>query len=305
MRENWIGCGTALVTPFATTGNLDESAVRRLTRRQIEGGVQFLVPCATTGESPTLSNTERLRIVELVVDEAAESIPVLAAAGGYDTHEVINLGRDMERAGASGLLSVTPYYNKPTSEGLYRHFSMIAESTSLPIVLYNVPGRTGCNIDVTMLVRLTTIPNIVGIKEASANMSQMCEICQAVPSDFSVLSGDDALTLPLMAIGGTGVISVTSNEAPGEMVRMVEAAGRGDFVTARTLHTRLLPLMLVNFIESNPIPVKAAMAKMGLLEEIYRLPLVSPLESSRVRINKVLKNLDLLDIRLKQVTSTK
>ena len=182
---------------------------------------------------------------------------------------------------------------------------MIAESTSLPIVLYNVPGRTGCNIDVTTLVRLTTIPNIVGIKEASANMSQMCEICQAVPSDFSVLSGDDALTLPLMAIGGTGVISITSNEAPGEMVRMVEAAGRGDFVTARTLHTRLLPLMLVNFIESNPIPVKAAMAKMGLLEEIYRLPLVSPLESSRVRINKVLKNLDLLDIRLKQVTSTK
>ena len=304
MRKNWTGCGTALVTPFATTGGLDEPAVRRLARRQIDGGVQFLVAGATTGESPTLSNTERLRVVELVVDEAAGRIPVLAAAGGNDTHEVISLGQEMERVGANGLLSVTPYYNKPTAEGLYQHFRTIAESTSLPIVLYNVPGRTGCNIDVVTLVRLAAIPNIVGVKEASANMTQMCEICRAVPNDFSVLSGDDALTLPLMAIGGAGVISVASNEVPSEMAQMVEAAQRGDFVTARALHTRLLPLMLVNFVESNPIPVKAAMARMGLLEEVYRLPMVPPRETSRERIEEVLRELGLLSVRLQQAAST-
>ena len=275
-----------------------------MARRQIDGGVQFLVAGATTGESPTLSNTERLRVVELVVDEAAGRIPVLAAAGGNDTHEVISLGQEMERVGANGLLSVTPYYNKPTAEGLYQHFRTIAESTSLPIVLYNVPGRTGCNIDVVTLVRLAAIPNIVGVKEASANMTQMCEICRAVPNDFSVLSGDDALTLPLMAIGGAGVISVASNEVPSEMAQMVEVAQRGDFVTARALHTRLLPLMLVNFVESNPIPVKAAMARMGLLEEVYRLPMVPPRETSRERIEEVLRELGLLSVRLQQAAST-
>ena len=303
MRTNWTGCGTALVTPFATTGVLDEAAVRRLTRRQIEGGIQFLVPCGTTGESPTLSNTERLRVVELVVDEAAGRIPVLAGAGGYHTHEVIALAQEMERVGANGLLSVTPYYNKPTPEGLYQHFRSIAESTSLPVVLYNVPGRTGCNIDVATLVRLAAVPNIVGVKEASANMTQMCEICRAVPDDFSVLSGDDAFTLPLMAIGGTGVISVASNEVPAEMAQLVEAADRGDFVTAQALHTRLLPLMLVNFVEANPIPVKAAMARMGLLEEVYRLPMVPPREASRQSIEQVLSELGLPSVRLQKAAS--
>ena len=240
MRNNWAGCGTALVTPFTTSGAFDEVAVRRLTRRQIDGGIHFLVPCGTTGESPTLSDTERQRVVEIVVDEAAGRIPVLAGAGGHNTREVIGLAREMERVGASGLLSVAPYYNKPSPEGMYQHFRSIAESTALPIIVYNVPGRTGCNIDVATLVKLAAIPNIVGVKEASANMTQMCEICRALPGDFNVLSGDDAFTLPLMAVGGRGVISVAANEAPTEMAQMVEAAERSDFKAARALHTRLL-----------------------------------------------------------------
>ncbi len=304
MRNNWTGCGTALVTPFTTSGALDEAAVRRLTRRQIDGGIHFLVPCGTTGESPTLSDTERQRVVEIVVDEAAGRIPVLAGAGGYNTREVIGLAREMERVGASGLLSVAPYYNKPSPEGVYQHFRAIAESTALPVIVYNVPGRTGCNIDVATLVRLAAIPNIVGVKEASANMTQMCEICRASPSDFTVLSGDDAFTLPLMAVGGRGVISVAANEAPAEMAQMVEAAERGDFKAARALHTRLLPLMLVNFVESNPIPVKAAMARMGLLEEVYRLPMVPPREASRQKIEQVLSDLGLATVRLRQAASS-
>lgn len=304
MRNNWAGCGTALVTPFTTSGALDEAAVRRLTRRQIDGGIHFLVPCGTTGESPTLSDTERQRVVEIVVDEAAGRIPVLAGAGGYNTREVIGLAREMERVGASGLLSVAPYYNKPSPEGMYQHFRSIAESTALPVIVYNVPGRTGCNIDVATLVRLAAIPNIVGVKEASANMTQMCEICRALPGDFNVLSGDDAFTLPLMAVGGRGVISVAANEAPTEMAQMVEAAERGDFKAARALHTRLLPLMLVNFVESNPIPVKAAMARMGLLEEVYRLPMVPPREASRQKIEQVLSDLGLVTVRLRQAASS-
>ena len=304
MRNNWAGCGTALVTPFTTLGALDEAAVRRLTRRQIDGGIHFLVPCGTTGESPTLSDTERQRVVEIVVDEAAGRIPVLAGAGGYNTREVIGLAREMERVGASGLLSVAPYYNKPSPEGMYQHFRSIAESTALPVIVYNVPGRTGCNIDVATLVRLAAIPNIVGVKEASTNMTQMCEICRALPGDFNVLSGDDAFTLPLMAVGGKGVISVAANEAPTEMAQMVEAAERGDFKAARALHTRLLPLMLVNFVESNPIPVKAAMARMGLLEEVYRLPMVPPREASRQKIEHVLSDLGLVTVRLRQAASS-
>ena len=304
MRNSWGGCGTALVTPFTTSGALDEAAVRRLTRRQIDGGIHFLVPCGTTGESPTLSDTERQRVVEIVVDEAAGRIPVLAGAGGHNTREVIGLAREMERVGASGLLSVAPYYNKPSPEGMYQHFRSIAESTALPVIVYNVPGRTGCNIDVATLVRLAAIPNIVGVKEASANMTQLCEICRALPGDFNVLSGDDYFTLPLMAVGGKGVISVAANEAPAEMVQMVEAAERGDFKAARALHTRLLPLMLVNFVESNPIPVKAAMARMGLLEEVYRLPMVPPREASRQKIEQVLSDLGLVTVRLRQAASS-
>ncbi|MGE5243260.1 MAG: 4-hydroxy-tetrahydrodipicolinate synthase [Betaproteobacteria bacterium] len=294
-RTHFTGVGTALVTPFTRTGALDEAAVRRLGRRQIDAGVHFLVPCGTTGENPTLSLAERIRVVEMLVDEAGGRVPVLAGAGGYNTSEVIHLAGEMEKAGAAGLLSVTPYYNKPTPEGLFQHFKAIAASTRLPIVVYNVPGRTGVNIDVNTLVRLAGIPNIVGVKEASGNVTQMCEICRAVPPDFIVLSGDDALTLPLMAVGGRGIISVASNEIPAEMVQMVEAAERGDFAAARAIHTRILPLMQVNFVEANPVPVKAAMVDMGLVEEVYRLPMVSPRPDSRERIRAVLRDLKLID----------
>jgi 4-hydroxy-tetrahydrodipicolinate synthase len=289
MRETFTGVGTALITPFTRSGALDEGAVRRLARRQVDAGVHVLVPCGTTGESPTLSAEERRRVVEIVVAEAAGRARVLAGAGGYDTREVIHAVADMEKAGAQGILSVTPYYNKPTSEGLYRHYKAIADSTPLPIVVYNVPGRTGCNIDPATLVRLAAIPNIVGVKEASGNITQMSEICRSVPSDFIVLSGDDAITLPLMAIGGRGVISVASNVLPAEMVQMVESAERGDFATARQWHQRLLPMMQVNFIESNPMPVKWAMAAMGLCEDVFRLPMVSPTPASQDTILATVK----------------
>jgi len=294
MRTPWTGVGTAMVTPFTRTGGLDEAAVRRLGRRQIDAGIHFLVPCGTTGENPTLTLAERLRIVEILADEARGAVPILAGAGGYDTKEVVHLAGEMQKAGAGGLLSVTPYYNKPTPEGLFQHYRAIAESTPLPIILYNVPGRTGVNIDVKTLVRLATIPNIVGVKEASGNMTQMCEVCDEVPPDFIVLSGDDALTLPLMAVGGRGIISVASNEIPAEMVEMVEAAARNDFAAARAVHARILPLMQINFVEANPVPVKAAMAAMGLLEEVYRLPMVSPRPESKEKIVRVLKELDLI-----------
>lgn len=297
MIPNWSGCGTALVTPFAASGAVDEEQVRRLAARQIDGGVNFLVPCGTTGESPTLSGEEQRRVVELVVETAAGRVPVLAGAGGYDTHAVIQLASEMQSAGADGILSVTPYYNKPTAEGLYRHYQEIAENVPLPIVIYNVPGRTGCNVDVDTVQRLAELPNIVGIKEASADMAQMCEICRNVPAGFSVLSGDDLFTVPLISIGGTGVISVASNEVPGEMSRLVSAALDGNFETARQLHSRLLPLMQINFIESNPIPVKAAMAHLGLLDPNYRLPMVAPKPASLERITRVLDDLDLTSAR--------
>jgi len=293
MRKEFVGVGTALVTPFTKTGSLDEPAVRRLARRQVDAGVHILVPCGTTGETPTLSPAERRRIVEIVVEEAKGRSLVLAGAGGYDTREVIHAAAEMERAGANGLLSVTPYYNKPTPEGLCQHYAAIADSTKLPIIVYNVPGRTGCNIDPATLVRLATIPNIVGVKEASGNMTQMAEICRAVPDDFIVLSGDDALTLPLMSIGGRGIISVASNQVPAEMVQMVEAAERGDYVTARRWHAKLLPLMQINFIESSPGPVKFAMAAMGLCEEAYRLPIVAPRKPSQEKILAVLREFGL------------
>ena len=291
MRQPFTGVGTALITPFKKSGALDEPAIKRLARRQIDSGVHFLVPCGTTGETPTLSAAERRRVVELVLEAAAGEVPVLAGAGGYDTHEVVHVAKEMQSIGVQGLLSVTPYYNKPTPEGLYRHFSAIAAATSLPIVLYNVPGRTGCNIDAATCARLATIPHVVGVKEASGNITQMVEICRAVPNDFLVLSGDDALTLPLMAIGGRGLISVASNVIPAAMSNMVEAAERGDFAGARQMHDHVVPLMLGNFIESNPGPVKFAMASLGLCEEVYRLPMVSPRPASQERIRAILKEM--------------
>ena len=288
MRTRFTGCGTALVTPFTASGAVDEAGVRRLARRQIDAGIHFLVPCGTTGEAPTLSPSERRRVVEIVVDEARGRVPVLAGAGGYDTREVIEAARSMHEAGADGLLSVTPYYNKPTPEGLYQHYKAITETTPLPLIVYNVPGRTGCNVDPATLVRLATIPLVVGVKEASGNMTQICEVVKAVRDEFIVLSGDDALTLPAMAVGARGIISVAANEVPAEMTQLVEAAERNDFAAARAIHARLLPLLLANFTESNPIPVKAAMAQLGLLEENYRLPMVPPRPETREKLARLL-----------------
>ncbi len=294
MRQQWTGCGTALVTPFTADNRLDEAALRRLVKRQIAAGIHFLVPCGTTGENPTLSAAERRRVVEIVVEEADGRTPVLAGAGGYDTHEVVALAREMAAAGANGLLSVTPYYNKPTPDGLVAHYGAVADATDLPIIVYNVPGRTACNIDPATLVRLAAIPKIAGVKEASGNIQQICQICHDVPEDFVALSGDDALTLPMMAVGGKGIISVASNEAPRPMVEMVEAAAQNRWYEARRIHNRLLPLMLVNFVESNPIPVKAALAEMGLITEAYRLPMVPPRPESRAKIVAALRSLGLV-----------
>jgi 4-hydroxy-tetrahydrodipicolinate synthase len=294
MRTPFTGLGTALVTPFTRDGAVDEAAVRRLARRQVEAGVHFVSPCGTTGEAPTLSQREKIRIVEIVVDEVAGRVPVLAGAGGYDTREVIELTRELETLGVDGILSVTPYYNKPTQDGLYEHYKAIAGSTNLPIVLYNVPGRTGVNLEVKTVARLAALRNIVGVKEASANVVQMCEIHVSCPDEFLLLGGDDPLTVAVMAIGGRGIVSVASNAMPAEMTQIVELCEKGDFAGARKLHGWLLPFIQVNFIEANPIPVKAAMAAMGLIEESYRLPLVPPSAGARDRIMRVLQELKML-----------
>src|SRR5688572_1489296 len=294
MRIPFTGLGTALVTPFKHDTSIDEAAVRRLVRRQIDAGVHFVSPCGTTGEAPTLSQAEKIRVVQLVVDEAAGRVPVLAGAGGYDTREVIQLAREYERLGVDGILSVTPYYNKPTQEGLFQHYKAIADSTALPIVLYNVPGRTGVNLDTATVLRLSALSTIVGVKEASGSLVQMSEIVASAPADFILLSGDDPIAVAVMSIGGRGLVSVASNAVPAEMVQIIELAEKGDFPAARKLHLWLLPFLQVNFVESNPIPVKAAMAAMGLLEERYRLPLVPPGHVARDRIMRVLQELKLL-----------
>jgi 4-hydroxy-tetrahydrodipicolinate synthase len=293
----FTGCGTAMVTPFRQDGSLDELALKRLVQRQIEADVDFLVPCGTNGESPTLTHKEHLRVVEITVEIAKGKVPVLAGAGGYNTAEVIALARELAAIGADGILSVTPYYNKPTQEGLYQHFRAIAAGVSLPIILYSVQGRTGVNVEPVTVARLAGIENIVGIKEASGNIAQMAAILNLVPDDFIVLSGDDAITLPLIALGGRGVISVVSNEIPGEMASLVRLALQGNFFGAREMHRRYHALMEVNFVESNPIPVKAAMAEMGLLEPVWRLPLVAPKAENRSRIRGVLESLGLVSRR--------
>jgi 4-hydroxy-tetrahydrodipicolinate synthase len=290
----FTGCGTALVTPFRSDQSLDEPTLRRLVRRQIDAGINFLVPCGTTGESPTLTRAEHLRVIEITVEEAKGHVPVLGGAGGYNTHEVIELARELERLGVDGILSVTPYYNKPTQEGLYQHYKAIAEAISLPIIVYSVQGRTGVNVEPGTLARLATIPNIIGVKEASGNITQMANVIHQVPPEFAVLSGDDAITLPLIALGGRGLVSVVSNQIPAEMTQLVQLCLAGDFVAARTLQRKYLPLMEVNFIESNPIPVKAGMALMGLLDPVYRLPMVPPKAENLARIEKALESTGLL-----------
>jgi len=291
----FTGCGTALVTPFQPDCSLDEATLRKLVQRQISGRVDFLVPCGTTGESPTLTRREHLRIVEIVLQEADGKIPVLAGAGGYNTQEVIELARELESLGADGLLSVTPYYNKPTQEGLYQHYRAISRFTRLPMVLYNVPSRCGTNLEPSTVKRLAAIDNIVGIKEASGNIAQISALANAVPDDFVILSGDDAIVLPLFVLGGRGVISVASNEIPAEMAQLCRHGLRCEFDEARAIHRKFLMLMEVNFIESNPIPVKTALALMGLLEPVWRLPMTPPKVENLERIQAVLESLQLVE----------
>jgi 4-hydroxy-tetrahydrodipicolinate synthase len=288
------GCGTALVTPFRKDGSLDGSTLRSLVKRQIDAGINFLVPCGTTGESPTLTRKEHLRVVEITLEESRGRVPVLAGAGGYNTAEVIELAKELKAIGADGILSVTPYYNKPTQEGLYQHFKAIAHAVKLPVIVYSVQSRTGVNVEPATLKQLSEVEYIAGVKEASGNISQMAAVLHLVPADFTVLSGDDAITLPLIALGGRGIISVVSNEIPEEMTALAQYALANDFACARKMQRKFLPLMDVNFVESNPIPVKAALALMGLLEPVWRLPMCPPAAANLAKIEKVLEALGLL-----------
>ena len=290
------GCGTALVTPFQQDGSIDGTALRNLVAWQIESGIDFLVPCGTTGETPTLTHDEWLYVIDATIEVAAGRVPIVAGASSNSTHEAVAKAKEVAaRPGVDAILTASPYYNKPTQEGLYQHFKAIAEAVNLPIILYSVQGRTGVNIEPATVQRLAQIPNIVGIKEASGNVAQMAAILNCVPEEFLVLSGDDALTLPLLALGGHGVISVASNEIPAEMKRLTQLALAGDFEGARQIHRRYHELMEINFVESNPIPVKAAMAEMGLLEASWRLPLVPPKPENRARIRAVLESLKLVE----------
>lgn len=289
--QNLQGCGTALVTPFKDDGRIDEEALKRLVDFQIEEGIDFLVPCGTTGESATMTVDEHLRVVEIVHKQAGGRVPIVAGAGGYNTAKVIELAKRVASMGVDGLLSVTPYYNKPTQEGLFQHYRAIAESVDTPIIVYNVPGRTSTNLLPDTVVRLSHIETIVGIKEASGDISQIGELAAKVPEDFKILSGDDANTLPIIALGGMGVISVVSNQVPRMMVTFTHLCLKGDFEQARTLQKKLYRLMKVNFIETNPIPVKAGLAMMGLMEESYRLPLVPMQKTNRERLCDVLVEL--------------
>ena len=285
---NLRGCGTALVTPFRNDGSIDEDALRGLVAWQVESGIDFLVPSATTGETPTLSHDEWLKVTDITVEVAAGRVPIVAGATSNSTHEAIAKAREMAaRPGIDAILTASPYYNKPTQEGQYRHFKSIAEAVNKPVILYNVPGRTGANIEPATMARLSEVPNILGVKEASGNMTQIAEVCNAVPERFLVFSGDDALTLPVVALGGVGVISVVSNQIPREMAEMTRAALNNDWAAARRIHRKFLPLMQANFLESNPLPVKAVLAMMGKIQEVYRLPLLPMKRDSRSRLQRI------------------
>jgi 4-hydroxy-tetrahydrodipicolinate synthase len=294
MKASFVGAGVALITPFTTTGALDEGVLKRLVKRQVDEGIDVLVPCGTTGESATLTADEQLRVIEITVAEAAGRVPVLAGAGSNDTRVAIEKARSAAARGVAGILSVAPYYNKPTPEGFYRHFAAIADACPVPLVVYNVPSRTGSNIDPKTLLRMAAHGNIVGVKEASGNMGQVMEILRDRPPGFELLSGDDALTLPFMALGAQGVISVAANEVPRGMHELVAACARGDFGEGRRIHNKLLKLMNLNFLESSPVPVKAALAMMGLCEETFRLPLCPPSGATREALRSALGELGLL-----------
>ena len=282
------GCGTALVTPFSQDGAVDENALRNLVTWQVESGIDFLIPCGTTGETPTLNHDEWLRVIDLTIEVVAGRVPIVAGATSNSTQEAVAKAKEVSvRPGVDAILTASPYYNKPTQEGQYRHFRAIAEAIDKPVIVYNVPGRTAANLEPPTLARLTEVPNIAGVKEASGNMTQIAEVLNLVPETFTVLSGDDAVTLPVIALGGVGVISVASNEIPREMAEMARAALNNDWQTARTLHRKYLPLMQANFIESSPLPVKAVLAMMGKIEEVYRLPLLPMRRDTRSKLQKI------------------
>ena len=294
MTRTWQGTFTAIVTPFRRDGSLDEAALRTLVDRQIEGGVDGIVPCGTTGESVTMSTAERIRVIEIVQEQSNDRVRVLAGAGGNSTAAVVTLAKQIDQVSVDGILIVVPYYNKPTQEGLYQHFATVADAVEAPVVMYNVPGRTSANMTAETALRLAEHGNIVGTKEASGALTQVMEIIRGAPAGFSILSGEDNLAVPIIALGGHGVVSVVSNEAPAMMSEMVRSALEGKMTEARELHYKLLGLMNVNFIETNPIPVKAALAMMGLIEEQYRLPLVPMAEANREKLHLELMKLDLV-----------
>jgi 4-hydroxy-tetrahydrodipicolinate synthase len=289
------GCGTALVTPFHQDGSIDETALRNLVAWQVESGIDFLIPCGTTGETPTLSHDEWLHVIDITVEVGAGRVPIVAGATSNSTQDAVEKAKEVaSRPGVDVILTASPYYNKPTQEGQYRHFKAIAEAVEKPILLYNVPGRTGANIEPGTLARLAEVPNVVGVKEASGNITQIAEVLNAVPEHFSVFSGDDAITLPVIALGGVGIISVASNEIPAEMAAMTRAALNNDWTTARIIHRKYLPLMQANFIESNPLPVKAVLAMLGKIEEVYRLPLLPMRRDTRSKLQKVATEVGLI-----------
>jgi 4-hydroxy-tetrahydrodipicolinate synthase len=282
------GCGTALVTPFRQDGSIDEAALRSLVAWQVESGIDFLVPCGTTGETPTLSHDEWLHVIDVTIEVVAGRVPVMAGATSNSTLDAVEKAKEVAaRSGVDVILTASPYYNKPTQEGQYRHFRAIAEAVDKPIILYNVPGRTGANLEPATLARLAEIPNIAGVKEASGNIGQMAELCAVVPENFLIFSGDDAVTLALIGLGGVGIVSVASNQIPREMADMTRAALNNDWVTARRIHRKYVALMQANFIETSPMPVKAVLAMMGKIEEVYRLPLLPMRRETRSKLQKI------------------
>ena len=288
------GVYTALVTPFQNNGSIDEAGLRTLVDFQIEGGVAGLVPMGTTGESPTLSHEEHIKIIRLVVKQAANRVPIIAGAGSNSTVEAVELTKKSKDLGVAATLQVAPYYNKPTQQGLYEHYSKIAQDVDLPLIVYNIPGRCGVNISNDTMLRLAEHKNIVAVKEATGNLPQAMELLSRKPDNFNVLSGDDNMTFPLIALGGNGVISVVSNLIPKQMVDFVSRALDGNTAEARKRHYELLPLFKGLFVETNPIPIKAAMSMKGLVREVYRLPMCPMQQTNREVLEKLLKSLGLL-----------
>jgi 4-hydroxy-tetrahydrodipicolinate synthase len=289
------GCGTALVTPFQQDGSLDETALRHLVEWQIESGIDFLVPCGTTGETPTLTHDEWLRVIDVTIEVVDGRVPIVAGATSNNTREAVLKAKEVSsRKGVDFVLTATPYYNKPTQEGIYQHFKAIADASLKPLMLYNIAGRTGVNIETPTLLRLAEVSNIFAVKEASGNIAQIAEVCASVPEHFSVFSGDDAVTLAVIGLGGVGIVSVVSNEIPAEMARMTRAALSNKWDTARVLFKKYLPLMQGNFLESNPSPAKAVLAMMGRIEEVLRLPLVPVRKDTRVKLEKIVAEIGLL-----------